>query len=647
MRSGRIWRSDAVKLRGFPKALASKRGADPYSETQKGPAGVANVLAVLIAPVVCIWVFRSEILYHSADLASNALGLAAVGTLLVFLLLRAILPRIDRRFVLLVYASVAATVGISTMGMVQFLITTLLAPFWFANAANRWEEFHRAIPWWVAPRSNEVVRGFFLGRSSLYEPAIWKAWLGPTLVWSAFLLLLLIAQYCLAHIFYPRWAAQERLSFPVVQLPLTLTEGSPGSRPALLIGAALSMGIQSINALHYAMPAVPEIRVLPTEIGSTFPPPWNSIGNFWVTFYPCAIGVAAFVPTNILLSCVLFFVVSKLEIVGAQTWGLRGTGSSGGFPYPGEQAQGAVLALVLAVVWSARHYLRHSLQDSKHRAAWMSFALTTIMLCWFGTTLGLRLYVSVLFFGLFLLFMVGLGWLRAAVGPLWNPGNDVAWWVRAGAGQSLQLSEGVGLAYLRWFSFGDFRAHALPTYVDVLRIADAGDIPRRRLLTVLAVASVLSILASMWVALDVYYRYGAATALTDQWRTYQGRVAFDNLRSMLDGTMPPPGAAGVVAAAFGAIVVAALVAATRRLMWWPLHPAGFVMAQTGSLEWFWMPMLIALLVKSLLLRAGGLRWYDRARPFFVGLILGDYVMCVGLALAGTLLRMPMYKPFPV
>lgn len=610
-------------------------------------SGWGAIVATVMAPLVCIWVFRSEILYHSADLASNALSLAAVGTLLAFLVLRAVLPRVDRRFVLLVYASVAATVGISTMGMVQFLITTLAAPFWFQNAANRWEEFLPAIPAWVAPRNAAVVRGFFLGRSSLYQAEVLSAWFVPVLVWSAFIVVLLAAQYCLAHIFYPRWAAQERLSFPIVQLPLALaTEGS-GRRPVLFVGAALAMGVQTVNALHYAMPSVPELRVLPVEIGNTFPPPWNAMGNFWLTLYPCAIGVAALVPTNILLSCVVFFALAKLEIVGAQAWGLRGAGTSGGFPYPGEQAQGAVLALVGTVIWSAREHLAGSLRLPSDRPAWAGLAGSSFLLCAFGYALGLRVHVCLLLFGLFLLFMVGLGWLRAAVGPLWNPGNDVAWWVRALGGSNLPMREAVGLAYLRWFSFGDFRGHALPNYVDAFRIAERGGISRRLLFTVLVAGSLLSVAASMWVALDVYYRYGAATALTDQWRTYQGRVAFDNLRAMLDGTMPRPGISELTAATFGGIVVIVLAAAGRRMVWWPLHPAGFVMAQTGSLEWFWLPMAIALVLKTLILRAGGLRLYEQARPFFLGLILGDYIMCVLLALAGTLLRIPMYKPFPV
>ncbi|MCC6731049.1 MAG: hypothetical protein IT208_17120 [Chthonomonadales bacterium] len=653
---GRTWPASCSLVVGrsepTPRAGASvppERALAPPGRRAGGSLTAAAWVGVALAPLVCIWVFRAEILYHSADLASNALSLAAVGVLLVLLALRAILPRLlSARRVLLIYAAVAGTVGICTMGMVQFLITTLAAPFWFASPSNRWQEFLPLIPAWAAPRSPEVVRGFFLGRSSLYAPGVWRAWLTPALAWGAFLAALLAAQYCLAHLFYPRWARQERLAFPVVQVPLALVNAGASGRGALLAGAGIALAVQGLNTVHHAVPAVPGLRVLPVEFGSTLPEPWNAVGTLWYSFYPCIIGLSALVPTNILFSCVFFFLLTKGENVAAQVWGLRQVGPAGaGFPYGGEQAQGAVLALVLVIVWSARASLRASLRRPTDRAAWAVLALATAALCGFGLALGMRPVSVGLLFGLFLLFMLGCAWLRAAVGPVWNPGNDVAWWVRGVAAGGLTPADGVGLAYLRWFSFGDWRAHGLPTYADMMRLSEAAGIPRRRLAGVLAAGSLLGILASLWVALDVYYRYGAATALTDPWRTYQGRLAFENLRSQMDGVAPAPDLPQWEAAAFGLLAVLLLQGANNRLLWWPWHPAGFVMAQTGSLEWFWCPMAIAGVAKALILRAGGMRLYHRALPFFVGLILGDYALSVALALVGAALRLPMYKPFPI
>lgn len=604
--------------------------------------------SVLLAPLVCIWVFRSEILYRSADLASSSLPVAAVVVLLALLLIRLAIPALGRREVLWIYAVVAATVGISTMGMVQFLVTTLVAPFWFANAGNRWEEFWAHVPMWAAPRSPEVVKGFFVGQSSLYQPQVWKAWLVPVLVWAGFIGALLAAQFCLATVFSVHWAKRERLTFPMLQLPLVLTRERSGKRPALWLGIALAGGIQGLNALHYMVPSVPELRVLPTEIGSRLPPPWNGIGTLYLTFYPSVIGLFALVPTNILFSCAFFFALTKGENLMAGIWGLNQAGGGGaGFPYAGEQAQGAIVAFALVVVWSTRERVKESLRHPAERSWWVVFAGSLAALVAFGIALGLRPAVAIILFLVFFLCMVSIGWLRAALGPIWNPGNDVAWWTRALVRSPMSLSEGVGLAYLRWFSFGDFRAHALPTYSEMLTLADSARLPRKPFLLSLGIASLLSILASLWIALDVYYRYGAASALTDQWRTYQGRQAFDILRAQIDGLAPQPGASQLLATGWGFLFVLLLQVARHQFLWFPLHPGGFVMAQSGALEWMWVPIVIAGVAKAAVLRAGGLRLYEKVVPFFIGLIVGDYAVCGVLALASWFFRIPLYKPFPV
>ncbi|NSW79040.1 MAG: hypothetical protein HPY54_08415 [Chthonomonadetes bacterium] len=609
---------------------------------------VVALLSVLIAPIVCIWTFRSEILYRSADLASSSLPVAAVVFLLLLLLVRRFVPALGRREVLWLYAVVAATVGISTMGMVQFLVTTLVAPFWFATAGNRWEEFWAHIPAWAAPRSPEVVKGFFVGQSSLYYPQVWKAWLVPILVWTGFIGALLVAQFCLARVFYVHWSQREKLTFPMLQLPLVLTSRRSGGKPLLWAGIAVAAGVQTLNALHYMVPSVPELRVLPTEIGSRLPPPWNGIGTLYLTFYPSVIGLFALVPTGILVSCAFFFALVKGENLVAGWWGLGEAGGGGsGFPYTGEQAQGAIVAFALVVAWSARGRIGESWRNREERGWWLVFACAFGVLVGFGIALGLRVAVAVVLFAVFFLCMVSIGWLRAALGPIWNPGNDVAWWTRALVRSPMPLSEGVGLAYLRWFSFGDFRAHALPTYSEMLNLTDTVRIPRKPFLVSLGVASLLSIIASLWIALDVYYRYGAASAVTDQWRTYQGRLAFDILRSQVDGLSPQPGGSQLLAAGWGALLVVLLQMARRQFLWFPLHPGGFVMAQSGALEWMWLPIVIAGTAKSLVLRAGGLRLYEKAVPFFVGLIVGDYAVCGVLALASWLFRIPLYKPFPV
>ena len=61
-----------------------------------------------------------------------------------------------------------------------------------------------------------------------------------------------------------------------------------------------------------------------------------------------------------------------------------------------------------------------------------------------------------------------------------------------------------------------------------------------------------------------------------------------------------------------------------RFAWWPLHPVGYLVAGSFGLFRLWLPIFVTWLIKSLLLRYGGMSAYQKARPFFFGLIMGEF-----------------------
>ncbi len=62
-----------------------------------------------------------------------------------------------------------------------------------------------------------------------------------------------------------------------------------------------------------------------------------------------------------------------------------------------------------------------------------------------------------------------------------------------------------------------------------------------------------------------------------------------------------------------------------RFTWWIFHPVGYAMANTNTMNQVWMPFFIAWLLKTLVLRYGGIRLYRQSLPFFYGLIMGDFI----------------------
>ena len=63
-----------------------------------------------------------------------------------------------------------------------------------------------------------------------------------------------------------------------------------------------------------------------------------------------------------------------------------------------------------------------------------------------------------------------------------------------------------------------------------------------------------------------------------------------------------------------------------RFWWWTFHPMGYLVANAWGLQWWYMPFFVGWLAKTLVVRYGGLRLYQRTVPVAVGAIVGDLLV---------------------
>jgi len=89
-----------------------------------------------------------------------------------------------------------------------------------------------------------------------------------------------------------------------------------------------------------------------------------------------------------------------------------------------------------------------------------------------------------------------------------------------------------------------------------------------------------------------------------------------------------PNVTGWIARAIGAACLLVLSFMHSRFIWWPLHPLGFTVGMVWLVNHLWLSIFLAWFIKTLILRYGGARTYDGAKPFFYGLILGQYSAAV-------------------
>jgi hypothetical protein len=96
--------------------------------------------------------------------------------------------------------------------------------------------------------------------------------------------------------------------------------------------------------------------------------------------------------------------------------------------------------------------------------------------------------------------------------------------------------------------------------------------------------------------------------------------------------------------AAGFVLVSFLAAMRLRFAWWPLHPIGFLMLYTYPGTKLWLSIFIGWLAKNLILRFGGTKMYTAAKPFFLGLIVGES-FAAGFWLAIGILLNAMNLPY--
>jgi hypothetical protein len=78
-----------------------------------------------------------------------------------------------------------------------------------------------------------------------------------------------------------------------------------------------------------------------------------------------------------------------------------------------------------------------------------------------------------------------------------------------------------------------------------------------------------------------------------------------------------------------------------RFWWWPFHPLGYAMSTSWGIIVFWFPILVAWVLKTIILGAGGMRLYRRARMFFLGMIFGEFIMAVIFAIYSCITNNPV------
>ncbi len=604
-----------------------------------------------------------EQIWESGQPTMASLFFNAVFTLLVLALLNEALRRHAPRWALrpgelvVVYAMLCVGTALAGHDQLQVLSTLLTYPFYYATPANDWANlFFDRLPSGLLVSDPAAVKGFWEGAPTLYS---WKAlqpWLPATGAWLGFVVLMLGAMMCINVFVRKRWTEEEKLSYPLIEMPLELSR--PGlpvlHRRLLWIGFALAASIDLYNGLAFLHPVLPQIHVTAVDLSPRFRTyPWRAMGYTPVAAYPFAIGLGYLMPLDMLFSSWFFFWFWKAQRIIGHAVGWHRVPR---FPFVGEQSFGAYCGIAVFALYTGRRFLEQVVRglmgagprvDDRAEALPYGYALGGILLgvgglVLFGMSFGLSFVVAIAFFAGYFLLSLAITRMRAEFGvpahDLYGTGAEMMIVSTVGA-RALGPSNLVMLALFWWFNRAQ-RSHPMPHGLEGLALARRQQASARSALAAIMLAVVIGALAGLWSMLRIGYTRGVATLTTDS--TYLARDAFIRLQSWLTVPQKPslPAALAIVS---GTAFTLLLLTMRLRFLWWPFHPVGYAISSSILMGLLWVPMLIAWLFKILLMRYAGARSYRRAIPFFFGLILGEFVVGSLWTVVGMIGRFPTYR----
>jgi hypothetical protein len=658
-----------------PERALEERIERPLPPGESGPGVTwrSVLLCLLLMPVNIWWVTIVEVRWYTLDGTCLPLFITPIFFLFVLALGNRLVAHWWRRAalrqgeLLVIYIGLSLSCVFAGHDMLQNLFGAMGHAYEHATPENHWaDRFLALIPDWLflgrRPGDMTSLHAFYTGSANPYDPRLLLPWIPRLAAWAAFVMALVLVMLGMNVLLRRQWTENERLSFPLVQLPLAMTDNT-GRLPfwtnrVMWAGFATAAGITMLNGFSHLYPSVPGIEVVKQyNIGQYFTTrPWSVLSSTNIALYPFAIGLGFFVPRDLLFSCWFFFVWRKTQEVLGEAWGMGGNENKG-WPFFGEQSSGAWIALVLLLIWTNRRYFGEIARDAlgqtnrlapderrRYRVAVVGIVVGLLFLQWFCMQMGMSFGIAALFLTIYFGLSLGITRVRAELGvPHEINFVSPAQIMLATIGtQALGIHNLTAIACMHWLNRG-YRAHPMPNQLESFKMAQGGRINLDRLIALTVVLSLAAIVMVYWSNLDITFRAGAE-AKADGFKRWVGAESFDRLNNWLSNPISRHGTQlGWTVA--GGLFVAFLSAMRGAFIWWPFHPAGYALALSFAMDYFWFAFLVSWLIKLILVRYGGMRLHTTAAPYFLGLILGDYVSGSIWAIVGPVLHVTTYKIF--
>jgi len=557
---------------------------------------------------------------------------------------------LTRRELMTVYALVLVATPLPGAGLLVYVLSTVVAYYYYGHVFTHWETFLPLLPTWFGPSSELATEGYFVGRVAVP----WGEWAAPLAAWSSFLICLFGASVCLLVLVQRQWIRNERLAFPLAQIPLEMVEqtgkGGAGrlARSRLFwLGLVVAGGLCFLDDLSLRVPALPALPMRIILMPKHIVGPLAALGDLQVILSPWIIALAYLVPKDLSLSVWFFWVLKwglmMLAIVFGASPGKADEWYSHEFPAPLDQVTGAVIALATWSLWRARKHLARALRIAftgrprggdadeplPYRWAVAGLVLCLFWMVAFFVLAGCRPLVSLLYVALVVGAFLSYARVRAEVAFDPTTWQLFEFMIMPIGSRALLPRENIALLTTNWVNDcfpGQLISVCSLNTLTSFKIGEAAGVALRRLTVLLFVGFLIALGAGSLYILHEAYGIGynsTRTGFADSIPGWTTRWTGEWIYEVIVGNPSGPQWEGAMWCGVGALVFVLLAVMRLRFLWWPFHPAGFIIG-FGVMHYpMYFTFLIAWLVKCLVLRYGGLRLYRQTLPIAIGLIMGD------------------------
>ncbi|MFT5368730.1 MAG: hypothetical protein ACI8V2_003697 [Candidatus Latescibacterota bacterium] len=612
---------------------------------------VATGLSIVV--FVNVWVTYAETVVHASRLNLSVLQLALLAVFLVlvagvnpigkWLFGRAIFYPSE---LLAIVAIGLVGCAVPASGVTGFLIGVISSPFYFATPENGWAEFyHPNLHAWIVPTNTEALRMFFEGLPP-GVPFPWSVWLIPLAWWTSLIAATFAVSASIMVILRKQWADNEKLVYPLVAVPIEMIEQGDEQRffPNFMqgkmfwVGAIIPFLLFAWMTLSWAYPVLPDLGIFPHAGKFT-------ISRYAPGFYVeplnlFTIGIAYFANTEVLFSIWFFFLLHVVEGGIFNRLGYQIEQSIDSFsadpPTEAYQCFGALAFLVVWRLWVARHHLRdvflkalnndHPVDDSQEVLSYRTAVITLFLglayaIFWlnqvgmdFVTTLVFLFAVGVIYIGIArIVCEAGVVYSGATITP--------QAFVMDMRGTSVMSNATLTALALSYSLIDYMRGLFTPGVAHSVKLGDLIRGNRRALLFWAGISAVLGLAASVSYTLYLGYTDGAYNFPRFPFFSGDPKGIYEStLVQMRTPKVPDPERMAFFG--IGAGLMALLTFLRYRFSWWPLHPIGLTLSAADNTAHLVLPVFIAWVCKSIVMRVGGVVLYRQIKPLFLGLLVG-------------------------